>query len=834
MGGTNYIFHPDLLRFLSNLNFLSPDGRCWSFDSRANGYARGEGCAVVVLKRLPDALATKDNIKAVIRATGMNQDGRTPGITVPNEDAQVELITNTFSKAGLSMHPARYFEAHGTGTAVGDPKEASAIGRAFADVRSKEDPLFVGAVKANIGHLEGCSGLAGLIKAILVLEKGLIPPIAGLQTLNPSLEPERWHLEFPRYTRPWPVEGLRRACVNSFGFGGTNAVAILDNASPHVARNEKSCNGVHTYDNGMPNATKANASGNSTTVETTSKMNGAPKSSLDDAAHPPDGLALSESSSYSSSNYSLMTWSAFDKDGARQLAERLTSSDSANRLSIDDALFTLSQRRTLFNWRSFAILDRRHELCQFPFICPEPTKAVEYSRVAFIFTGQGAQYQGMAAQLLDFTVFRESLHLLDETMQELGCTWRIQDFIQETSGSTCIDQPEYAQPLTTCVQIALVDLLRSFGVRPALVMGHSSGEIAAAYAAGSLSRNAALKAAFHRGRVSSQVAAKHQGLAMMAVGLSADAVRSYIERLCPSDDASEVAVACVNSPKSVTLSGRAAELEGLEEHFKRDSVFARRLRVSVAYHSKFMQTVAADYASSLGVLDAGVTDSAIPLISTVTGDIVADQTLRDPQHWVDNMTLPVKFDAGFARLLGQANHQPRKQLGKRTQEALHIATVLEIGPHSALRGPIRDILGASTSAKKPTYVPSLVRGENAAMAVLKAVGNLHCAGVAVDVAAVNNLTERPTSRAFNMPRYPFNHGHIHWEESLRSKNVRFPKNARNDLLGSLMPDGKLVLRNDSGMDLADLRRSSESTVAAVAERDSNAAFALAGRPQSAG
>lgn len=194
MGGANLVFHPNFMKLMTDFNFLSRDSRCWSFDERANGYARGEGFAVLVVKRLHDALRDGDTIRAVIRNTGTNQDGRTPGITQPSGEAQADLIAETYAQAGIEIEPTRFFEAHATGTPVGDPIEGNAIGRAFKKYRTQDDPLYIGAVKANIGHLEGASGLAGVVKTILVLERGIIPPIASLHTLNPKIDAERLHL----------------------------------------------------------------------------------------------------------------------------------------------------------------------------------------------------------------------------------------------------------------------------------------------------------------------------------------------------------------------------------------------------------------------------------------------------------------------------------------------------------------------------------------------------------------------------------------------------------------------------------------------------------------
>ncbi|ERF71956.1 hypothetical protein EPUS_06515 [Endocarpon pusillum Z07020] len=787
VGGANYMYHPDFMRFLSNLNFLSPDSRCWSFDERANGYARGEGCAVLVLKRLPDAIKNGDNVRAVIRNTGLNQDGRTPGITVPNEDAQVDLITSTYRKAGLSMEPTRYFEAHGTGTPVGDPKEASAIGRSFAHCRTADDPLYVGAVKANIGHLEGCSGLAGIIKTMLVLEKGFIPPIAGLNTLNKKIEPEKRHLHFLRVGIPWPVGGLRRACVNSFGFGGTNAAAILDDVNSHlefykvhdpIHRQHQAVNGVSTP---LLNSTSTNERRNSSDMRLISSAKG---ESIDHTAI--DKLSMSRTPP---SHPRLLVWSAFDREGATRLAKLYVERQDSNTEMHDDVFYTVSQRRTLFPWRCHAVFDQHSDVSNTCYSISEPIRATESRRIAFIFTGQGAQYQGMGRQLLKYHVFHDSLMDLDGCLRAHGCSWSVHDFVTEAAKDGSIDKPEYAQPLTTCMQIALVDLFRSFGIIPSVVLGHSSGEIAAAYAAGALSRYAAVNVAYQRGQVSSSVARDCGELGMMAVGLSSEEILRYIQRLQASYTKVEVTVACINSPKSVTLSGRAKQLNLLENWLRADAVFTRQLRTPVAYHSPFMQTVADDYATAIGTLEYPLQGESVPLLSSLTGDIVLHETLQDPQYWVRNMVSTVQFDTAFSRLLAQSNKKARKKLGKKNQDTFQITDALEIGPHSTLRGPIRDITNAFASTKKIAYTPSLIRGEDAAVAVLKMAGTLHCAGVPVEIAKVNQLESRPTKRAVNLPKYPFNHKQIYWEESRLSKKVRYPKHARNDILGTQIPDG---------------------------------------------
>lgn len=219
VGGTNLIYDCNYMRDMCTMTFFSPDGVCHSFDHRANGYARGDGIGGIVLKTLKQALADGDTVRGVIRNSGLNQDGKTMGITMPSPQAQADLIWTTYAAAGLSLDRTAYFEAHGTGTAIGDPGEASAIGLTFGKDRAPENPIWLGTVKTNIGHLEGCAGLAGLIKTVLVVEKGEIPPLAGFEKVNPRLKLDLWRIVLPTQLTPWPTEGLRRASVNSFGYG---------------------------------------------------------------------------------------------------------------------------------------------------------------------------------------------------------------------------------------------------------------------------------------------------------------------------------------------------------------------------------------------------------------------------------------------------------------------------------------------------------------------------------------------------------------------------------------------------------------------------------------
>lgn len=480
----------------------------------------------------------------------------------------------------------------------------------------------------------------------------------------------------------------------------------------------------------------------------------------------------------------LLVWSASEKAAAQQTSDAYRRYISQHPHEFDNLAYTLAARRSHLAWRSFVIADPYNESSLREIEPMEPIKATNDRRIAFVFTGQGAQYLGMGCQLVAFPVFRRSLHNLEECLKQLDCPWSLQEIINARNKDLPIDRPEYSQPLTTCLQIVLVDLLKSFGIAPSVVLGHSSGEIAAAYAAGALSRFSAVKVAYHRGALSSSLASKMDDLTMTAVGLSKEDVIPYLDRLKKLDGALNVAIGCVNSPKSVTLTGKATQLTTLEQWFKEDSIFARRLRVPIAYHSRFMEAIANDYHAAIGRLERGKRSGFVPMLSSVTRDIATVEELSNADYWVRNMTSTVEFEAAFSKLLAESNEKPRGQLGRNIPQDLGVTDVLELGPHSALRGPVRENLQAFSRANKLTYTPSLIRNKDASIALLEAVGTLHCAGYPVNILVANGLENSSRPIPADMPRYPFNHTKSYWKESRLSKNFRFRKVARHDLLGT--------------------------------------------------
>ncbi|KAI8161527.1 Compactin diketide synthase [Colletotrichum sp. SAR 10_86] len=415
--GSNTYLTPECMSFpLSNAGFLSPDGRSYSFDRKANGYARGEGYAFVLLKPLKAALRDGDTIRSIIRATGVNQDGRTPSITQPSAAAQVELIKKTYETAGLSLSETEYVEAHGTGTPVGDPIEASAIGQVFRSHRNR--PVWIGSVKSNVGHLEGASGLAGLLKAVFALENSVVPPIADFEEANPAIDVDELGISFPTKPTPWPVteSGIRRASISSFGYGGSNAHAVLDDAYNYLRTHGLS--GHHrSVDSSrkITNGTSTNGAHTNGTEPNRSKVNGKTEN-----GNGQDG-------GVSTSHCGLLTFSAADEDGTHRQVSTLENHLAQHPISSADALVDLAHtlsRRSLLSWRAFAVVESSDDLKSTlgkslsPVIFALPSKTPE---LGFVFTGQGAQYSRMGLGLLQYQVFRQSLLDCNDYLRSLGC-----------------------------------------------------------------------------------------------------------------------------------------------------------------------------------------------------------------------------------------------------------------------------------------------------------------------------------------------------------------------------------------------------------------------------
>ncbi|KAJ5087476.1 type I iterative polyketide synthase [Penicillium angulare] len=749
--GTNLCLSAFTFITLSKLGMLSPSSRCHMWDIDADGYARGEGAACVVLKTLSDAIADGDHIEAVIREVGVNHDGRTKGLTMPSATAQAELIRETYARAGLDptkeTDRCQYFEAHGTGTKAGDPQEAEALMRAFFPDASSQGELFVGSIKTVVGHTEGTAGLAGLMKACLALKNETIPANLLFNKLNPDLEPFTAHLRIPTANQPWPKladNKPRRASVNSFGFGGANAHCILE-----------------TYDQ-------------ASSVELAPE---AEKVSLESCCIPFVYSAASESSLMEVLRSSLEFINNDDYVNPSQLAHNLSTKRSALQRRIAISASSIDQLRE----KIVSLIESASEKSSSPL----STSAIPGDvSLLGVFTGQGAQWQGMGAQLISsIPLARRTMKQLDLSLASLPSdhqpSWSLIEILSDSTAP--IGEAALSQPLCTAVQIILVDLLSAAGVKFQAVIGHSSGEIAAAYASGFITSWDAIRIAYYRGFYAKRAAgpAGEKG-AMLAVGTSFEDAND----LCQIDEfKSKIWVAAHNSPTSVTLSGDIDFITKAAGVFEEEEKFARILKVDTAYHSAHMLKCSSSYLEALMNCDIKVQqpgENAPQWFSSVRGGQIVNFTESlNGQYWVENMVQPVLFCPAIETCLKYY-----------IDNAINCG--IEIGPHPALQGPVRDSAVATIDQEIP-YTGTLNRGKSSTEALFDALGFLwgRFGPAAVSLGAFQqaNCPSTPTKMIQGLPSYPWTHDRGYVVESRLVKAFHKHPVPFHDLLGVQTADG---------------------------------------------
>ena len=605
-GGVNILLLPEVTMSLCRASMLSPDCRCKSFDASANGYVRSEGAGIVLVKKYEHAMRDGDPILAVIKGTGVNQDGQTKGITVPNGESQKKLFASTLRKSAMRPEDIQYFEAHGTGTPVGDPIEINAMGSMLKDRYDDSPPCIIGSVKSNIGHLEAAAGMAGLMKAVLALNSGIIPKNINFNKLNPAIPLTELNLDLALENTDWPdIKGQdRTALVNSFGYGGTNSNVILVE-SPHV------------------NPVSARLS-----KEQVGKT-------------PLKGLSRYWLTLSGKQESALL-------DSARSF--RRFIGDENSDVALVDLCYTVACRRDHHKFRAVFSGKNRTELTEAldNYIsgvdAPQVTAGTDISglnnSLVHVFSGMGTQWLGMGRDLYETEpVFKEAMDKCDQALFQYS-GWSLVEKLYNTPEIDLNGHTEVSQPAIFSVQVALSELLASWYIVPDMIVGHSAGEVAAAYVAGIYSFNDAIKIIFHRSQLQSTTEGSGK---MLAVGLSESAAKPYLQ-----GKEEKISIAAINSDDAITLAGCKNELEKMAAILDEKGYFTRFLAVGIPYHSPVMNQLRNPLIDALQ--DIVVNAPRIPIYSTVTGELSSDSDWG-PEYWADNIRKPVLFKQAIEQMI---------------------------------------------------------------------------------------------------------------------------------------------------------------------------------------
>lgn len=671
--GVNLILSPDTSLAFSRAGMLSPDGRSKGFDAQANGYVRGEGCGVVVLKRLADAQRDGDPILALVRGTAINQDGASQGLTVPSGASQEAVARRALAAAALPAQEISYIEAHGSGTPVGDPIEGNALQAVYGSGRAA--PFYIGSVKTNIGHLEAAAGIAGVIKSVLALQHRTIPAHLHFQSLNPKLA--GLQATIPTRTMAWPTETgrPRRAAVSSFGYSGTNAHVILEEA-PSL---------------------------------------------------PSTGPATS------ARGYQLLALSAHSAPALAELARRyLALLQAQPELSLADLCAAANRGRAHFAHRLAAVAASTDELQEqlqafvdgeeSPGLAAGRAEEGRAPRIAFLFTGGGAQYVEMGRALYQSDpLFRQILDECDRILQDALQPSLLAAFYPPSGQPSPLDEMAYMQPALFAIEYALAKRWEAWGIRPAWVMGHSAGEFAAAALAGIFSFADGLRLIARRGELMGQTA---QG-AMVAVDSGEAQAREAI-----GPEAGLVSVAVVNGGQSVVLSGDPERIEQVLTRLP--GVKATRLQITCASHSPLMEPILAPFGQALEAVSFG--EAHLPVVSNLTGAL-ADESMAGPGYWLRHLRQTVRFADGMGAL-----------------QSLGADIFLEIGPKPTLLGLGQTCVDVELR-QRAAWLPSLRSGRDDRQQMLESLGQLYVRGAEIDWQAVAG--EMIARGPLALPTYPF-------------------------------------------------------------------------------
>jgi acyl transferase domain-containing protein/SAM-dependent methyltransferase len=696
VGAVNLILTPEITINFCKSRMLAADGKCKTFDAAADGYVRGEGCAMMVVKRLSDARADGDHVLALIRGSAINQDGRSGGITAPNGPAQEAVILAALKDAGVKPDEIDYVEAHGTATTLGDPIETRALGAIFGRGRPKNRRLVIGSVKTNIGHLEAAAGMAGLIKAALALKYGEIPPHLHLKQVNPHIPLDELGLAIPTETMPWPAsEGPRMAGVSSFGLSGTNAQVVLESPEEEPPPQDAPDRPLHV-------------------------------------------LALS----------------AKGTPELEEIAKRFDNHIATHRSeSFADVCFTANTGRAHFNHRLAIVAESTEQAREglFGFSHGRKTNGFFYGameddvlqpKIAFLFTGQGAQHEGMGRRLFETEpLFREALQRCEEFLlpyldQKL---LRVM-YPSESSAASLLDDTVYAQPALFSLEYALMKLWQSWGVKPAAVMGHSLGEYAAACAAGVFSLENGLKFVAQRARLAGSPPTDG---GMAVVFADQERVAAAIAPF-----GKDLSLAAINGATNTVISGTSQAIDAATAKFEAEGVSCKRLNISCAFHSPLLGPILEPFEEVAAEIK--FSKPRIALISNLTAQPVTGEEMCRPDYWRRHLCEPVRFSESIATLIRQG-----------------FSTFVEIGPRPVLLGMARPLVPEDSAA----WLPSLRTNVDDSAQMLESLSLLYIRGAKVDWEGFDRGRSR---RRLPLPTYPFQRARYWLDQREQRRSERIP------------------------------------------------------------
>lgn len=689
-GGVNCMLDPGVFIAFTKANMLSLTGEIYTFDARANGFVRGEGCGMVLLKPLARALADQDRIYGVIRGSSVNQDGRTPTLTAPSQAAQTAMLFDLVERSGTDPRDVGYIEAHGTGTPVGDPIEAHSIGKVFGRERI-DDPIFVGSVKPNLGHLESASGIASLIKVLLSVRNGIVLPNRNFEKPNPQIPFDALGIRVPQEALPFPeAHGKRLAAINSFGFGGTNASVMIESWGD-AARQAM----LHVTAAAKP------ASPWPLMVPVS-------------AASKPMLSAWANELARSVDNGVLAEWPVGAMAGhlARHrdhLAERAVLINQDDKSQMRDGLLALSRGGDAISTASSASTA----------IITGQAKTTR--RLAFAFSGQGGQWWAMSRDLLEKEPrYRQTVEAFDAVLRPIA-GWSVIEEMLRDEDKTRINDADVTQASIFANQIALADLWMARGLVPELFIGHSFGEVATSYITGAISMETAARIIHARGQIPHN--SERRG-AMAVIGLTLE----QLEPLLPADGSA--VIAAFNGPTAQTISGMEPSVIAVLKEVNRlyPDALARRLTMDFGWHSEHLDDCEAAFRAAVGSIEWQAPSH--PVVSTVTGRL---HSKFDLDYWWRNLREPVAFKKAIDFCLD-----------------LGIDTFLEIGPHHTLTPLIRGI--SQERGKSVAAVGSLMRGDDDFMTMSKAAANLHVVGVPMNWSV---LAPQQGEEGKPFPAYPW-------------------------------------------------------------------------------